>query len=172
MFLLASLHTGSFYFETPPLAGSTRGRAGFVLENSPRKMAAVGSAEPGPTANAAARSHSSSVLGTGSSSPEDKRKCEGCAETQPVGSPPCGHSAGPARRHSCSEEQHRKRSDRERSSSRPGRRDCDSRRGRFAHRGNFGAVLVFVRTNEQMSGSETGLFWTQKQTDREHRSGL
>ncbi|XP_018560406.1 E3 ubiquitin-protein ligase RNF169 [Lates calcarifer] len=106
-------------------------------------MATAGSAErPGRPASAAAgRSRSVSGpgvgcgSGSGSSPPEDEvAKCAACAEAHPGGSPPCGHPACPlclARRHSGSEERLRRRSDPERSSSRTGRRDCDSRREFF-----------------------------------------
>lgn len=124
-------------------------RAGFVLrEDSPGKMATAGSAErPGRAASAAGRYRSGpgAGCGSGSSPPENEgKKCPGCAEGQPggsgggSGSPPCGHPACPLRRAhrlSGSEERLRRRSDPERSSSRAGRRDCDSRRGWCVHRG-------------------------------------
>ncbi|GLD65757.1 E3 ubiquitin-protein ligase RNF169 [Lates japonicus] len=112
-------------------------------------MATAGSAErPGIPARAAAgRSRSVSRpgagcgSGSGSSPPEDEvTKCAACAEAHPGGSPPCGHPACPlclARRHSGSDERLRRRSDPERSSSRTGRRDCDSRRGRCVYRANY-----------------------------------
>ncbi|KAF3693439.1 E3 ubiquitin-protein ligase RNF169 [Channa argus] len=71
-------------------------------------------------------------LGPGPSFTEEEAKCAACMVAQPGGRLPCGHPACPlclARRHSGNEERHRRRSDPERSSSRPGRRDCDSRRG-------------------------------------------
>ncbi|XP_059187388.1 E3 ubiquitin-protein ligase RNF169 [Centropristis striata] len=107
-------------------------------------MATAGSAErPGRPASvaaaAAARYRSGSgagcgsISGSGSSPPESEGKK--CSEGQPGGSsPPCGHPACPlcrARRSSGSGERLRRRSDPERSSSRPGRRDCDSRREFF-----------------------------------------
>ncbi|XP_029303049.1 E3 ubiquitin-protein ligase RNF169 [Cottoperca gobio] len=97
-------------------------------------MATAGSAErPGRLPSAAAGKYrSGSGAGYGSSPPENKAKS--CAEGQPGGSPPCGHPACPlcrAQRHSgCSGERLR-RSDPERNSSRPGRRDCDNRREFF-----------------------------------------
>ncbi|KAL7401362.1 hypothetical protein ABVT39_026935 [Epinephelus coioides] len=108
-------------------------------------MATAGSAErPGRPASAAAvagkyrsgsRARRGSGSGSGSSPPENEaKKCSACAEGQPGGSPPCGHPACPpcrAQRHSGSGERFRRRSDPERSSSRPGRRDCDSRREFF-----------------------------------------
>ncbi|XP_071352923.1 E3 ubiquitin-protein ligase RNF169 [Trachinotus anak] len=108
-------------------------------------MATAGSAErPGRPASAVAgRSRSGSGPGagcgsgtwSGSSPPEDEViECAACVEAQPGGSPPCGHPACPlclARRHSGSEERLRRRSDPESSSSRAGRRDCDSRREFF-----------------------------------------
>ncbi|TKS80476.1 E3 ubiquitin-protein ligase RNF169 [Collichthys lucidus] len=104
-------------------------------------MATAGSAKrPGRAASAAAgryRSGPGAGCGSGSSPPENEgKKCPGCAEGQPggSGSPPCGHPACPLRRAhrlSGSEERLRRRSDPERSSSRPGRRDCDSRREFF-----------------------------------------
>lgn len=57
-----------------------------------------------------------------------------CAEGQPGGSPPCGHPACPlssAQRQSGSEERLLRRSDPEKSNSRPGKRDCDNRREFF-----------------------------------------
>ncbi|XP_039986090.1 E3 ubiquitin-protein ligase RNF169 isoform X2 [Xiphias gladius] len=104
-------------------------------------MATAGSAErPGKLASAAAgRSQSGSGPGAGcrfgSGPPEDEvTKCAACVEAQPGVSPPCGHPACPlclARRQSGGEERLRRRSDPERSSSRPGRRDSDSRRELF-----------------------------------------
>ncbi|XP_022594179.1 E3 ubiquitin-protein ligase RNF169 [Seriola dumerili] len=108
-------------------------------------MATAGSAERlGRLASAVAgRSRSGSGLGarcgsgsgSGSSPPEDEvTKCAACVEAQTGGSPPCGHPACPlclAWKHSGSEERVRRRSDPESSSSRAGRRDCDSRREFF-----------------------------------------
>uniref|UniRef100_UPI0037E95259 E3 ubiquitin-protein ligase RNF169 isoform X2 n=1 Tax=Semicossyphus pulcher TaxID=241346 RepID=UPI0037E95259 len=102
-------------------------------------MATAGSAErPGRPARASAgryRSGPGAGCGSGSSSAENEaKKCSACAEGQPGGSPPCGHPACPlclARRHSGSRERLRRRSDPERSSSRTGKRDCDSRREFF-----------------------------------------
>ncbi|XP_071779045.1 E3 ubiquitin-protein ligase RNF169 [Centroberyx gerrardi] len=92
-------------------------------------MATAGSAKrPGRPGSAAGRS--------GSSPPEEEARCPVCAEARP-GTPPRRHPACPlclARRHSGSEtgrERLRRRSYPERSSSRPGRRDCDSRREVF-----------------------------------------
>ncbi|CAJ1066370.1 E3 ubiquitin-protein ligase RNF169 [Xyrichtys novacula] len=105
-------------------------------------MATAGSAErPGaPVRAATGRCWSGSGLGAGcgtrSSPPDDEgNKCSACVEGQPGGSPPCGHPACPlclAHRHSGSRERLRRRSDPERSSSRPGRRDLDNRREFFA----------------------------------------
>lgn len=106
-------------------------------EDSPGKMATAGSAErPGRPASATAAGTSRAGLAarcrSGSSPPEyESKKCMACAETG--GSPAGRHLACPlclARRHSGSEERLRGRSDHESSSSRPGGRDCDSRRGR------------------------------------------
>ncbi|XP_044057666.1 E3 ubiquitin-protein ligase RNF169 isoform X3 [Siniperca chuatsi] len=102
-------------------------------------MATAGSAErpgrPASTAGGRYRSGPGAGRGSGSSPPEEAaKKCSACAEGQPGGSPPCGHPACPLRLtdgHSGSEERLRRRSDPERSSSRPGRRDCDSRREFF-----------------------------------------
>ncbi|XP_038548753.1 E3 ubiquitin-protein ligase RNF169 isoform X2 [Micropterus salmoides] len=102
-------------------------------------MATAGSAErPGRPASTAAgryRSGPGAGCGSGSSPPENEtKKCSACAEGQSGGSPPSGHPACPlcrAQRHSGSEERLRRRSDPERSSSRPGRRSCDSRREFF-----------------------------------------
>ncbi|XP_019223167.1 E3 ubiquitin-protein ligase RNF169 isoform X2 [Oreochromis niloticus] len=101
-------------------------------------MATAGSAErPGRPASATAAGTSRAGLAarcrSGSSPPEyESKKCTACAE--PGGSPTGGHLACLlclARRHSGSEERLRGRSDHESSSSRPGRRDCDSRREFF-----------------------------------------
>ncbi|XP_051254928.1 E3 ubiquitin-protein ligase RNF169 [Dicentrarchus labrax] len=104
-------------------------------------MATAGSAErPARPASAATGRHRSGSgpgagSGSGSSPPEtEAKRCSVCAEGQPGGSPPCGHPACPlcrTQRHSGGEERLRRRSDPERSSSRPGRRDCDSRREFF-----------------------------------------
>ncbi|XP_026195332.1 E3 ubiquitin-protein ligase RNF169 [Anabas testudineus] len=100
-------------------------------------MATAGSADrPGRAASAAAgRSRPGLRAACGSSLQEDEaKKCAACVETEAGVSPPCGHPARPlclARRHSGSEERLRTKSDPERSSSRPGRRDCDSRREFF-----------------------------------------
>lgn len=56
------------------------------------------------------------------------KKCAVCAEAQPGGQPACPLCRA---RSSGSDERLRRRSDPERSSSRPGRRDCDSRREFF-----------------------------------------
>lgn len=112
-------------------------------EDSPGKMATAGSAErPGrPTRTAAGRYRSGPGAGSGSCPPENEvKKCSVCIEGQPGSSPPCGHPACPlcrAQRQSGTEERLRRRSDPERSSSRPGRRDCDSRRGWCVYRGNY-----------------------------------
>lgn len=131
---LSSREQGGVCFESSP-----------EREHSPGKMATAGSAErPGVLARAAAgrcRSGSGPGAGCGSrSSPAETegKKCSTCAEGQPGGSPPCGHPACPlclAHRHSGSGERLRRRSDPERSSSRPGRRDCDSRKGQCVYRG-------------------------------------
>ncbi|XP_065816062.1 LOW QUALITY PROTEIN: E3 ubiquitin-protein ligase RNF169 [Labrus bergylta] len=102
-------------------------------------MATAGSAErPGRPTRAATgrcRSGTGPVAGSGSSPSENEtKKCSGSAEGQPGGSPPCGHPACPlclARRHPGSGERLRRRSDPERSGSKPGRRDCDNRREFF-----------------------------------------
>lgn len=112
-------------------------QGGVCCEDSPGKMATAGSAErPGrPTSAAAGKYRSRSGAGGrsgsrfGSSPPENEPKKS--AEGPHGGSPPCGH---PARRHSGSGERLRRKSDPERSSSRPGRRDCDTRRGQCVHR--------------------------------------
>nr|XP_046244145.1 E3 ubiquitin-protein ligase RNF169 [Scatophagus argus] len=100
-------------------------------------MATAGSAErpDRPASAATGRYRSGSGAGSGSCPPENEaKKCSMCAEGQPGGSPPCGLLACPlclAQRHSGSEERLRRRSDPERNSSRPARRDCDSRREFF-----------------------------------------
>uniref|UniRef100_A0A3P8TWU4 RING-type E3 ubiquitin transferase n=1 Tax=Amphiprion percula TaxID=161767 RepID=A0A3P8TWU4_AMPPE len=105
-------------------------------------MATAGSAErPGTPARAAAGTSRSgagpfSRCRSGSGPPEENepKKCAAFAETQAGGGSACGHPAFPlclARRHSGSDERLRRRSDPERSSSRPARRDCDSRRELF-----------------------------------------
>lgn len=134
----------AFYFEVKSAVGGLHARRQggvcFGGEDSPGKMAAVGSAEgPGrPASAAASRSRSGLGIEAGSSSLEDKtKKCAACAEAQSGISPHGGPPACPlclARRHPSSEERHRRRSDPEGSSSRPGRRDCDSQRGRFVYR--------------------------------------
>ncbi|XP_028276054.1 E3 ubiquitin-protein ligase RNF169 isoform X2 [Parambassis ranga] len=101
-------------------------------------MATAGSAaerggRPASTA-AASRSRRRTGIRSGSSPRDDEAKCAACGEARPGGSPACGHPACPlclARRHSGSEERLRRRSDTERSGSRPGRRDGDSRREFF-----------------------------------------
>uniref|UniRef100_A0A3B5B6L8 RING-type E3 ubiquitin transferase n=1 Tax=Stegastes partitus TaxID=144197 RepID=A0A3B5B6L8_9TELE len=127
------------------------GRAGLVESRRERrltrKMATAGSAErPGTPAGAAAGTSRSGAgpgarcrPGSGPPEEDEPKKCAACAETRAGGSPACGHPACPlclARRHSGGEERLRRRSDPERSSSRPGRRDCDSRRGRCVYRVN------------------------------------
>ncbi|XP_076592173.1 E3 ubiquitin-protein ligase RNF169 [Chaetodon auriga] len=102
-------------------------------------MATAGSAErparPGSAAAGRHRTGSGHGVGSEFSPPENEaKKCLLCAEGQPGGSPPCGHPACPlclAQRRSGSEERLRRSSDPERSSSRPGRKDCDSRREFF-----------------------------------------
>ncbi|XP_069566538.1 E3 ubiquitin-protein ligase RNF169 [Brachyistius frenatus] len=102
-------------------------------------MATAGSAErPGRPASAAAgTSRSGPRTGgrSGSIPPENEaKKCAACEGAPPGGGPACGHPAGPlcfARSHSGSDERFRRRSDPERSGSRPGRRDYDSRRELF-----------------------------------------
>uniref|UniRef100_A0A3P8V4E3 Ring finger protein 169 n=2 Tax=Cynoglossus semilaevis TaxID=244447 RepID=A0A3P8V4E3_CYNSE len=123
------------------------------------KMATAGSAErPGRPANAApGRSVSGpgAIRGSGSSSgfclPEDEvTKCAKCAGLEPGGSSPCGHPVCPlclARRNSSSEERLRRRSDPEKSSSRPGRRDCDSRRELFV------SPVLLTKCAEVLSGA-------------------
>lgn len=112
-------------------------------EHSPGKMATAGSAKrPGRPASAAAAGTSRARLAarcrSGSSPPKsESKKCAACAERN--GSPAGGHLACPlclALRQSGREERLRGRSDPGSSSSRPGRRDCDSTRGRCASRGN------------------------------------
>ncbi|XP_026154808.1 E3 ubiquitin-protein ligase RNF169 [Mastacembelus armatus] len=98
-------------------------------------MATTGAADrPGrPVSTAASTPRSGAGCGSVPSEDESK-KCAVCAQAQPSGSPPCGHPACPlclARRHSGTEERLRKRSDPDRSCSRPGRRDCDARREFF-----------------------------------------
>lgn len=126
-------------------------------------MATAGSAErPGRPANAApGRSVSGpgAIRGSGSSSgfclPEDEvTKCAKCAGLEPGGSSPCGHPVCPlclARRNSSSEERLRRRSDPEKSSSRPGRRDCDSRRGVCFYPGK----LLLCQHHRWMFGFQT-----------------
>ncbi|XP_029922419.1 E3 ubiquitin-protein ligase RNF169 [Myripristis murdjan] len=94
-------------------------------------MATAGSAERPGTPGSAAGSSASSP-------PEDEARCPVCAAEAQPGKPPCGHPACPlclARRLSGGggggRERLRRRSHPERSSSRPGRRDCDSRREVF-----------------------------------------
>ncbi|XP_070685805.1 E3 ubiquitin-protein ligase RNF169 [Pempheris klunzingeri] len=98
-------------------------------------MATAGSAKrPGRPASGAAGKYRAGS-GFGVSPPDgETMKCSVCAEGRPGGSPPCGRPACPlcrAQRHSGGEERLRRRSDPERSSSRPRRRDCDSRREFF-----------------------------------------
>lgn len=97
-------------------------------------MATAGSAERlgRPASAASGKYRSGSRSGSGSS--PQKSEAKKCAEGQAGGSPPCGRPACPlcrAQRHSGSGERLRRRSDPERSSSRPCRRDCDSRREFF-----------------------------------------
>lgn len=133
------------------LAGCTRVHSALVQggacfqsgperEDSPGKMATAGSADrPGrPAIAASGRTRARLGAGCGSSTQEDEvKKCPSCAEPEAGVRPPCGHPACPlclARRHSGSEERLRRKSEPERSSSRPGRRDCDSRRGTCVYR--------------------------------------
>lgn len=151
-----------------------RRQGGVCFESGPEradstgKMATAGSAErPGRPASAVAgRSRSGSGpgarcgSGSGSSPPEDEvTKCAACVEAQPGGSSPCGHPACPlclARRHPGNKERVRRRSDPESSSSsRAGRRDCDSQRGRCVYCTNYSShtatsapSLVVCSTNE------------------------
>ncbi|KAM7412406.1 hypothetical protein PAMA_020004 [Pampus argenteus] len=102
-------------------------------------MATAGSAErPGRLPSAACRSRPGSRPASGhgaacSLREDELKKCGACAEVQPGGSPPCGHPDCPLcpAWSSGSEERLRRRSDPERSSSRPGSKDCDSRREFF-----------------------------------------
>ncbi|XP_058489047.1 E3 ubiquitin-protein ligase RNF169 isoform X2 [Solea solea] len=108
-------------------------------DDSTGKMATAGSAErPGRPASAATGRSTSGLRagrgsGFGSSLLEDEvTDCAACAAA--AESPPSGHPACPlclARRHSGNKERLRRRSDPERSCSRPGRRDCDNRREFF-----------------------------------------
>lgn len=120
-------------------------QSGPEREDSPGKMATAGSADrPGRPASAASgRTRPGLGAGCGASTQEDEaKKCASCAEAEAGVNPPCGHPACPlclARRHSGSEERLRRKSDPERSSSRQGRRDCDSRRGQCVYRGKDGS---------------------------------
>lgn len=101
---------------------------------SPGKMATAGSSErpacpPCPTAS---RYPSKSGAGLEPSPPEHEEKFSACVEGQSDCSPPSGqpaHPPSPTQRHICSGERLHRRSDPERSSTRPARKDCDSRRG-------------------------------------------
>lgn len=131
------------------MAGFRRRQGGVCFESGPEredssgKMATAGSAErPGrPGSAATGRYRSGPGVGSGSSPPKNEaKKCSVCMEGQPGSSPPSGHPACPvclAQRHSGTEERLRRRSDPERSSSRPGRKDCDIRRGWWVYRGNY-----------------------------------
>ncbi|XP_030249883.1 E3 ubiquitin-protein ligase RNF169 [Sparus aurata] len=135
-------------------------------------MATAGSAErPGRPASTAAgryRSGSGPGAGSGSSPPEnEKKKCSVCAEGQPGGSPPCGPPACPlcfAQRHSGSEERLRRRSDPERSSSRPGRRDCDSRREFFV------SPALIPKSSDVLSAGKHKLLLCEDREDIKRRN--
>ncbi|XP_070762607.1 E3 ubiquitin-protein ligase RNF169 [Enoplosus armatus] len=102
-------------------------------------MATAGSAErpvkPASTAAGRYRTGPGAGCGSGYSPPQNEgKKCSACTEGQPGGSPTCGQPACPLclnQRHPGSEERLRRRSDPEGCSSRPDRRDCDSRREFF-----------------------------------------
>lgn len=96
-------------------------------------MATAGSSErpacpPCPTAS---RYPLKSGAGLLPSPPEHEDKFSACVEGQNDCSPPSGHPGhpSPTQRHICSGERLHRRSDPERSSTRPARKDCDSRRG-------------------------------------------
>ncbi|XP_047450566.1 E3 ubiquitin-protein ligase RNF169 [Mugil cephalus] len=122
-------------------------------------MATAGSAErPARPATAAAgtsRSGSGSRSGPGagcrpgSSTPEDEaKKCPACVDGQPGGHPACPLCL--ARRHSGTEERLRRRSDPERSSSGPGRGDCDSRKDFFV------SPALVLKSPADVSSGPTG----------------
>lgn len=116
--------------------------AGSAAERGARPASAAG----------ASRSRPRTGIRSGSSPRDDEAKCAACGGARPGGSPACGHRACPlclARRHSGSEERLRRRSDTERSGSRPGRRDCDGRRGECVYRGRCGS--------QSAAGEETDL---------------
>lgn len=99
-------------------------------EDSPGKMAAAGSSErPAcPPCPPASRYPSRSGAGPVPSPPEHEDKFSACAEGQSDSGHPA-HPPSPTQRHICSGERLPRRSEPERSSSRPARNDCDSRRG-------------------------------------------
>lgn len=108
-------------------------------EDSPGKMATAGSAErPRRPASPAAGRYRP---GPASSSLENEAKMYSiCMEGQSGGSP-----ASPlcrAQRHPGSEERLRRRSDPERNTSRPDRRDCDSRKGKCVFRGKSSSLFA------------------------------
>lgn len=145
-------------------------QSGPEREDSPGKMATAGSADrPGRPASAAA-GRSRPVLGAacGSSPPEDEaKKCAACVEARAGVSPPCGHPACPlclARRHSGSEGRFRRKSDPERSSSRPGRGDCDSRRGKGVYRRKDSS-------HSALSAPTLGVCFTNQQQEKPQATG-
>lgn len=101
-------------------------------DESPGKMAAAGSSEPGcPPCPAASRAPAMSGAGLVLSPPDYEEKFSACVEGQSDCRPPPAHPASGTQRHICFG-LHR-RSDPEKSSTQPGRKDCDSRRGQCGH---------------------------------------
>lgn len=98
-------------------------------DESPGKMAAAGSSEPGcPPCPATSRAPAQGSGGVLLGPPEDEEKSPAsCGEAQPDCRPPPAHPASGTQRHICFGLQ--RRSDPEKSSSQPGRKDCDTRRG-------------------------------------------
>lgn len=94
-------------------------------------MATVGSSErPGCTpCPVAIRAPAQSGIGLVLSPPEYEEKFSACVEGQSDCRPPPTHPASGTQRHICFGERLHRRSDPEKSSTQPGRKDCDNRRG-------------------------------------------